>query len=287
MKTKLNLSALVFTAFVLGLITSCGRENPVNDDTQENEDSQTTSCNETSFPSLGPSASSSQTCSDVSNPVNIGTLDCRTIAPGGYSQQTDGSMNYGVYKLIGSSDRYDGTKTRVERFFNRVTRGKSKYGEFTSKFVITDLSDGNTCIVQTHANGEIVEGKKKGETARSAQFLLYAKKTSDPNVFRLEIHESTTPYTTETRGARTITFFRNVFKNQEYFMRMKSGYDSNQKAFTSIRVFGSATDTEQVRLNHTYTTEDVVTRYGAYGAADSGDVSVEIRFRDTQFCRSN
>lgn len=245
-------------------------------------------CNETSFPNLGPSASSTQTCTDVSNPLNTGTLDCRTDV-GGYSQQSatvnGGSVTYGVYTIKGSTRRYDGTKTRVERSFNDVDRGVNKSTKFTAKFVIDDLSDGNTCIVQAHATGRIVAGEKTGQTARSAVFLLYAKKTSNANIYELEVHESTTPYTTTTGGGRTRTFFRNVTKGEEYTMEYTTGYDVNRNAFSIIKVFKNSADSETTTLNHTYTTESVYTRYGAYGANDTNDQTAKLKFRNTSFCR--
>lgn len=247
-------------------------------------------CNETSFPDLGPGALRGKTCNDILDPINIGTLDCRTDR-GGYTQQnatlTNGSRaTYGVYSVTGGTQRYDGTRTRVERFFNTLTRGVNKSSTFSTKFIIDDLSDGNTCIVQSHANGEILAGQKIGQEARSAVFLLYAKKTDNANIFELEVHESTTPYTTTTGGARTRTFFRNVIKGTEYTMDYTTGYNETNDAFSIITVFRDPADSESDTLMHTYTTEDVVTRYGAYGTGDFNDVTAELRFRDAKFCRS-
>lgn len=98
----------------------------------------------------------------------------------------------------------------------------------------------------------------------------------------MEVHESTTPYTTTTSGARTITFLKNITKGTEYTMAFTTGYTSSRKAYSVIKI-GSTART----LLHTYTTESVYTRYGAYGAADSGDYGAETRFRDTKLCRTN
>lgn len=248
-------------------------------------------CNETSFPSLGPGALRGKTCNDIANPVNIGTLDCRTNK-GGYSQRNvtlgNGSrVTYGVYSVTGGTQRYDGTRTRVERSFHTVQRGANQSSTFKAKFVIDDLSDGNTCIVQAHALGDIVAGQKRGQEATSAVFLLYAKKTNNANTFELEVHESTTPYTTTTGGARTRTFFRNVTRGTEYTMEYTTGYDASNNAFSIITVAGNASDTQTATLMHTFTTESVVTRYGAYGTGDFNDVTAELWFRDVTFCRSN
>ena len=112
--------------------------------------------------------------------------------------------------------------------------------------------------------------------------LLDARKTSNPNIFALEINETTTPYTTTNGGSRTRTFLRNIKRGQEYTMTFRSGYNSSNKAYTIIRIGGTSK-----KLNHTFTTEKVVTRYGAYGTADSGDIGARLRFRDTKFCRTN
>ncbi|MDP5229616.1 MAG: hypothetical protein NWQ38_04430 [Cellulophaga sp.] len=259
---------------------------PFNPDTT----TQQTDCEETVFPSLGPSALQSKVCDDVINPLNIGTLDCRTDA-GGYRNTTINTNNetvlYGEYSVTGSTKRYDGTKTRVERFFNPIRRGVLTSGKFSAKFIIDDLSNEQTCIVQAHAGGIIVAGQKEGQTATSAVYLVYATKTNEVDVFDLTIHESTTPYTTTTGGARTRTFFRNITKGKEYTMEAISGYNTNQEAFTTITIFSTSTDSTTRTLNHTFTSERVTTRYGAYGASDSGDTTAKISFRDAEFCRTN
>lgn len=246
-------------------------------------------CEESSFPKLGPSALRGKTCNDIANPSNLGTLDCRTD-DGGYSEQqvrlnNGQQVTYGVYRITGSTKRYDGTRTRVERSFNTVKRAANMASVFTAKFAIDDLSDGNTCIIQSHAGGEILSGLRTGQDARSAVFLLYAKKTSNSNVYELELHESTVPFTTANRGERTRTFFRNIDKGIEYNIEYTTGYDLSNDAYTKVTVFRTTQDTETAVLRHTYTTEDVNTRYGAYETSDSNDLTATIKYRDTRFCR--
>ena len=198
-------------------------------------------CEESSYPRLGPSALRGKSCNDIANPSNIGTLDCRTD-DGGYSEQqvrlnNGEQVTYGVYRITGSTKRYDGTRTRVERSFNTVKREANMASVFTAKFAIDDLSDGNTCIIQSHAGGEILSGLRTGQDARSAVFLLYAKKTSNSNVYELELHESTVPFTTSMRGERTRTFFRNIDKGVEYNIEYTTGYDASSDAYTTVKVF--------------------------------------------------
>ena len=239
-------------------------------------------CSESSFPNLGPGATRGQVvgCEDVTMPNNIGTLDCRSES-GGYSN----SGLYGKYEINGSNKRFDGTRTRVERFFNRVSRNRNTSSELSYQFIIDDLSDDQTCIVQSHATGQILAGERVGQTARSAVFLLYATKTNDPNEYSLHVHESTIPFTSQNRGVRTITFLRNIKKGVEYNLTYRTGYNESNNAFSTIRVFRGA-DSQSMNLNHSYTSESVTTRYGAYEASDSGtDRSVSIRIRNTNFCR--
>lgn len=243
-----------------------------------------TTCSESSFPKLGPGATRGQVngCKDVSNPNNIGTLDCRSNA-GGYSNSGD----FGKYEIRGSNNRFDGTRTRVERFFNGVRRKANTSSKLSYRFVIDDLSDDKTCIVQAHATGSIVEGKRTGQQATSAVFLLYATKSRNADTYNLHVHESTTPFTTTNRGTRTITFFRSIRKGVEYNLTYRTGYDANNKAFSALRVY-RGNNSKYMKFNHNYTTENVGTRYGAYGASDSGrDRSVSLRIKNTRFCRLN
>ncbi|WP_158841615.1 hypothetical protein [Polaribacter sp. L3A8] len=297
MKTKqkmINLTKQILLVLFFGIIaSSCSNEDEMllNNDSSEagiesiNDKEPTVyarvSCNETSFPTLGPSASSAQTCNDATSPKNIGTLDCRTNS-GGYSN----FGNYGKYQITGSSTRYGGTKTRVERHFSDINRANNRNGKLSYRFVIDDLSDEQTCIVQAHAVGTIVAGQRVGQSAESAVILLYATKTSDPNKFNLYTHESTTPYTTTNSGARTVTFFRQVTKGLEYDLTFKTGYNSAGNAYTAIRVWRGESS-KYKNLNHTYSTTGVYVRYGAYGANDTGDRTATVRMKNVSFCREN
>lgn len=255
-------------------------EEPTDDKSNTPENSSNTKqyCDETSdFPNLGPSASSAQSCDDASNPNNIGTLDCRTNNTiGGYENLTDG---WGSYKIRGGAIRYDGTKTRVERFFKTLSRGTNKKTILSGILKIIDLSDGNTCIIQSHAGGNILKGEEAGSTNRSAQFLLYAMKTSD-NKIKLENHITNNPYTTETGGARNKQEFKILDFNKAYDFVYETGYDENGAAFSKIKIG----DTEKY-IEHNHTTERVYSRYGAYGTSDSGDITAHLEFKDITLCR--
>ena len=235
-------------------------------------------CDATSdFPNLGPSASQSQSCDDVSNPNNQGTLDCRTDNTiGGYENLGN---DWGSYKITGGEIRYDGTRTRVERFFKNMNQGKNKKTILSGSLKIIDLSDGNTCIIQSHAGGEILKGEEIGNTNRSAQFLLYAKKGSG-NTVQLQTHTTINPYTTETGGARDVKNFATLNYNQEYTFIYETGYDADGIAFSKIKI-GST----EKHIKHTHTTERVYSRYGAYGTGDSGDVTAHVEFKDIALCR--
>ena len=279
----------VSAILLISIAMSCSNEeletpllNTTNNETLNT--TARTSCTESSFPNLGPGATRGQVtgCNDVRSPNNIGTLDCRSES-GGYSN----SGPYGRYEINGSANRFDGTRTRVERFFNNVPRKSNTSSRLSYRFIIDDLSDDQTCIVQAHATGEILAGDRIGQTARSAVFLLYATKSNNPDVYNLHIHESTTPFTNLNRGTRTVTFFRSIRKGVEYNLTYRTGYNENNNAFSAIRVYRGE-DSRFRNLNHNYTSESVTTRYGAYEASDSGaDRSVSIRIRDTRFCRLN
>jgi len=249
----------------------------ITDNSFQNQDQTNNQvCDEAAdFPNLGPEAP--QSCEDVSNPNNKGTLDCRTDASvGGYNNV---SNNWGSYKVIGGKIRYNGTKTRVERFFKPISQGINKKTILTGSFRIYDLSDGNTCIMQSHAGGEIIQGAKAGSTNSSAQFLLYAMKTND-NKIKLEMHVTVDPYTKDSRGSREKQDFITLNYNEEYAFTYETGYDASGIAFSKIKVG----DTEKY-ITHTHTTKRVYTRYGAYGTGDTGDVTAHIEFRDVNLCR--
>ncbi|TWO34549.1 hypothetical protein E1J38_001460 [Seonamhaeicola sediminis] len=254
------------------------QEEPTTEEPKDTTPTNNQNCDEASdFPDLGPSASQSQSCEDVSNPNNKGTLDCRTDnTVGGYENVADA---WGSYKISGGAIRYDGTRTRVERFFKNITQGNNKKTILSGSFKIIDLSDGNTCIIQSHAGGNILKGLEAGSSNRSAQFLIYAKKGANNNV-QLEIHITINPYTSDTGGARDVKDFITLNYNQEYAFSYETGYDSDGTAFSKIKVGDSET-----YIEHNHTTERVYTRYGAYGTSDSGDVTAHVEFKDVELCR--
>lgn len=253
-------------------------EEPNDKSPSDDSPNEIQTCDDTSdFPNLGPSATQSQSCQEVSNPNNQGTLDCRTDnAVGGYENLADG---WGSYKITGGTIRYDGTKTRVERFFNNITHGNSKKTILSGSFRIYDLSDGNTCIVQSHAGGDILKGEEAGKANRSAQFLIYARKTSEDKIM-LEAHVTVNPYTMDTGGGRDVQNFKIINYGEEYMFEYETGYDASGTAFSKILVG----DTEKY-ITHNHTTERVYSRYGAYGSSDSGDVTAHIEFKDIKLCR--
>ncbi|WP_158837770.1 hypothetical protein [Polaribacter sp. L3A8] len=251
-----------------------------------------TNCNETRFPSLGDDALAGNACSDITNPVNIGTLDCRTNV-GGYSHQTvtlaNGSRRtYGVYSLTGSSSRYPTTKCRVERSFQPVTRGVNKNIRFTSRIILDDLSNSETNFAQVHSQGKIMDGLRKGEIAASAIFGVQAVKTSNPNLYKVTVSHSVEPFTDQRSGRRTTSFLKNLVKGREYILNVTTGYSSKNKHFSIIKISeANGTGTKSVTLSHTYTAEKATLRYGGYVASDSGDTTAKIRFRNTKLCRVN
>jgi hypothetical protein len=305
MKKRIKNLCKLSVVLTLLISTSCSNEELFIEDsnsTLENNNVKTskeklmaiTSCNETSFPNLGPGATNGQAagCNDANSPNNIGTLDCRSPHTfGGYANV---GGNFGRYRITGSTQRFDGTRTRVERFFNRVDRGRNKSSTLTYEFIVDEVSSGRTCIVQAHASGEIEAGLRTGDIAKSAVFLLYVKKANRTDnrgreIYTAETHESTTPFTNVSSGNRTITFFRNLTQGIRYTLTYKTGYtDSNsQLAQSTITITGGG-NTKSETLNHTYTSENVTTRYGAYEACDvCNDDRFQIRIRNVQLCREN
>lgn len=295
--------SVVLTLFI---VTSCSNEEELFENQGlelESTDLKTTpilmaatSCNETSFPNLGPGATSGQAsgCNDSSNPNNIGTLDCRSSASFGGYANVGGS--FGRYRLTGSTARFDGTRTRVERFFNRVNRGSNKSSTLNYDFIIDEVSSGRTCIVQVHAEGEIKQGLRVGRDARSAVFLLYIKKANrrdsqNREIYIAEISESTVPFVSGPNGSgtRTTTFLRNITQGISYNLTCETGYDNSsmQLAESTVAISGGG-NTVSRTLEHTYTAEGATTRYGAYEACDiCSDDRFQIRIRNVDFCRTN
>ncbi|WP_298551384.1 hypothetical protein [uncultured Algibacter sp.] len=164
MKNKPQLIGKSVLFLFLALLMSCStdsenkveKEETIIEEAEDDSSNPTPNqvCDEVSdFPKLGPSASQSQSCDDISNPNNQGTLDCRTDnTVGGYENLTNG---WGSYKITGGEIRYDGTRTRVERFFKTISQGISKKTILIGTLKIVDLSGGNTCIIQSHAGGNI------------------------------------------------------------------------------------------------------------------------------------
>ncbi len=286
LKMKLRIVFIAPIIILCSLVIACSSESDTDeqmieepkDDKPDVPENPQQDCDEQSdFPNLGPSASQSQSCDDVSNPNNQGTLDCRTDnTVGGYENLDN---DWGSYKITGGEIRYDGTRTRVERFFKTISQGTSKKTILTGTLKIVDLSDGETCIIQSHAGGDILKGEEVGSENRSAQFLLYASKTSD-NKIKLVNHVTINPYTTETGGARDRQEFKTLDFNKEYDFVYETGYDETGTAFSKIKVGNTET-----YIEHNHTTERVYTRYGAYGTSDTGDVTAHIEFKAVSLCR--
>ena len=262
-------------------------------------------CAESSYPDLGPSAYPQGGTNPTSH-INPGTLDVRTRI-GGYSD----SGSYGKYEIAGGQERnaegkrlvyadteepvpqrWNGTKPRAESFFKPVRRAVNEKTILTGKFNISRLSNGagrnRTCIIQSHATGVIRDGLEVNSTATSAQFLLYAQPIGSG--FRLEIHTTTAPYTSSSNGIRNedITTFPTIYNfSQDYTFKYETGYDANQRQFSRIKIGGSPL----YQINHTYTTDAVYTRYGAYGTGDVSSSHLErdlvstVYFKDINFCR--
>ncbi len=302
-KTNVLRIAKFGLVLTLGITLSCASENDADPTleaitptsiTNPTNRSARTSCNETRFPNLGPGATRGQVsgCNDANSPNNIGRLDCRSPHTfGGYANVGGG---FGRYRITGSTQRFDGTRTRVERFFNRVDRSRNASSTLNYNFIIDEVSSGLTCIVQAHAEGEILEGEREGQDARSAVFLLYVRKANRRDsrgreIYIAETHESTTPFTNLNRGVRTRTFFRNITQGVSYNLAYQTGYDnsSDMLAESTITISGGGS-TQSKTLEHTYTSESVTTRYGAYEACDvCDDDQFQIRIRNVQFCRNN
>lgn len=280
MKLQLITTKSIF--LLVCLIISCDDKSTIEEtiiqEQIDNNANPSKDCDEIAdFPDLGPSAAQSKSCDDVDNPNNKGTLDCRTDkSVGGYENIGN---EWGSYKVIGGAIRYDGTRTRVERFFKNISQGINKKTTLSGSLKIIDLSDGNTCIIQSHAGGKILKGVEAGSTNKSAQFLVYAKKTSN-NKIKLETHVTTNPYTESTGGSRDVIEFATLNYNQEYEFVYETGYDDNGTAFSKIKIGAIEKYTK-----HTHTTEQVYTRYGAYGTGDSGDVTAHIEFKNVALCR--
>lgn len=282
MNPKIRVLFSMIPLLMINLFFSCSSNserdeaeiNRADDDHSDASDHQI--CDGTSdFPNLGPG--SPQSCDDVSNPNNKGTLDFRTDASvGGYSNALG---DWGSYKITGVTVRYNGTKTRVERFFKTISRGINTKTVLTGSLRIRDLSDGNTCIIQSHAGGDILQGEEAGSTNRSAQFLLYAKKTSDGAIM-IETHVTVNPYTTNTEGSREVKDFKTLNFDQEYTFTYETGYDASGVSFSKIAVGSS-----EKYITHNHTTERVYTRYGAYGTGDTGDVTAHVEFKEVNLCR--
>lgn len=302
MVKKLNLLKGIKLGLVLflGIFLSCSNEDTLDTSETENlieesedlpiKDPETillaTTCNETRFPTLGPGALAGITCSDIPNPRNIGTLDCRTNV-GGYTQEVENGLTYGVYSITGSSARYPDTRARVERSFQTVGRGVSRTIKFTARIIIDDLSDIATNFIQVHAEGEIVDGLHNGEQARSAIIAVQAVKTSNNNLFKVNISNTVVPFTNLRSGNRESRFLINMVKGEEYLLEFTTGYDRRQRHFTIAKMsrVGDASKSNTVLINHTFTTTRAALRYGAYEASDSGDRTAKIRFRGTTLCR--
>jgi len=239
-----------------------------------------------------PDYTGDQTCTDVSNPINVGRLDCRAQTPSGQARAGYREFNnYGVYTIYGGFTSDTRRAVRVERRFKNFKRGASKTALFKTTFKISDISASHTYIAQTHASKNVVVGPCKGKKHTSAFWLLRAEpKPGNANKIDLYREESVRPYVQGgtgdcARGSRTKTYLMTIDRNKDYSLEVKTGYNSSQRSFAEIIIDG-----RKFRKNQTFTTEEMYFRFGAYRAHASGSNSnrkAVVRFKNTEYCHPN
>lgn len=288
-------------AVLLSMVVACGSDSSGEEEVEIEQIEEpispipeptvlytTINCNIPKLRELGPSAAASQGtaagCTDMENPINQGLLDCRTDI-GGYSEES----GFGVYSVTGGTQRYDGTRARVERSFPSLSRENTKTYKFTGTFIVDDLSSSFTYIGQAHAGGNIVEGLQIGRTATSAQFLVRVRpKPGSTTIGLLDLEESVEPFLSNPseRGRRAFKQEFEINIGVAYEMEVVSGFDTTGKSFSEFK-FTRLSDSAVVRaykVVHSFTTERSTFRYGAYSTGDTGDTSARIRFTNVDYC---
>lgn len=261
-----------------------------NDDNELNYDPTSQDCDEHD----APGSNATQSCADLSRPLNVGRLDCRAETPAeadpaGY-QEVDG---FGVYTIYGGFTADTRRAVRIERRFKNYDREANSYATFRAKFKISELSTGHTYIAQTHGSQEVVGGPCDGRKHTSAMYLLRVQpRPGSREVFEVYVEESVEPFTqngeSPCRGERigrrreAEALVRTINKDQEYELEINTGYDRNRNAFTEIRI-----DDVTFNVQHKFKTEEMYFRYGAYSARKEGPLSDRksvVHFKDTEYC---
>ncbi|MEN8768292.1 MAG: hypothetical protein ABF269_02145 [Candidatus Arcticimaribacter sp.] len=284
----------LFSFFIFISITSCSKDaSPVEEEVIEEPIAQGDEDTGTSLACTAQGTNPSRT-TDISNPVNVGTIDDRSCYAN-YREVSIYGKTWGVYNITHESNHMDAPNTlqpRIERSLDRSqTTGVGSYARFTGVVRILEVgktsSDGTDGSYIMQAKGKHTGG---GGSADPAICLFLAKPVygtnSDGdqvqvsfNIFREQINY---------RGGsgadgRDIIFLKNVNKNQEVEIELEVGFrqdpnDASQKIHYADAVIGGEAFNWNIPEPERGTQSGI--RYGAYRVKGG---RAQIRWANTTY----
>lgn len=233
---------------------------------------------------------------DITNPVNIGTIDDRSCYAN-YSEVSIYGKTWGVYNITHNSNHIDAPNTlqpRIERSLNRSqTTGVGSYARFTGVVRILEVgktsSDGTDGTYIMQAKGKHTGG---GGSADPAICLFLAKPlykaNNDGDLVQVSFNlyrEQINYRGGEGADGRDVIFLKNVKKNEEVEIELEVGFrqdpnDASQKIHYADAVIGGETFNWNIPQPERGTQSGI--RYGAYRVKGG---RAQIRWANTTYVK--
>lgn len=211
--------------------------------------------------------------SGTSSVVNEGVLDDRSTISN-YKESGD----FGQYKIQSGKTTDPKNASRIERRLPRVNEAKGRRANFGGTFQLENDID-NVYFAQVHGNSD-----KRGESPaiKGPVWLLRADKTfsngkatGKADIF---LEENDVPGGRRSNNTRSNEKLGTVDLNKDFDLDIITGYDKEKKtnAFTSIDIKQGSNEFG-FNGRHNYKTDNLVLRYGAYGAPKGGNGTVSVK----------
>lgn len=230
---------------------------------------------------------------DISNPINVGSIDDRSCYAN-YKESTIDGKKWGVYNITDGSNHLDtnGLQPRIERSLSRSqTTGVGSYARFTGVVRILEVGDttgdGNDGSYIMQAKGKHTGG---GGSADPAICLYLAKPVygTDSDGNRVQVSFDVFREQINFRGGsgasgRQIVFLTNIKKNEETNIELEVGFrqdptDASKKIHYADAVIGGIAFNWNIPEPERGTQSGI--RYGAYRVKGG---RAQIRWTDTTY----
>ena len=241
-------------------------------------------------------ANATRTSNDLTNPVNLGTIDDRTCYAN-YKESTIDGITWGIYNITAGSNNQDATNTlqpRMERSLPIANPNVGSYVKFTGDFRILEVGDtgsfGTSGSYIAQAKGQHTGG---GGSADPAICLFLAKPVygDDGNGNQVQVsfdiyREQINYRGGEGSAGREIVFLKNVMKNEQINIVLEVGFrEDPDNAGQKIHFADAKIGGEDFNWNIPEPEKGIESgiRYGAYRVKGG---RAQIRWANTSYIKN-